>query len=73
MVKDCIKALNAAGNIWNLTVIWVPGHANISGNEKADLLAKMAVDIHPSWSEIVPLTISQVFTKVKEICMAAFE
>ena len=36
--KHMLKELNRANNI---TLIWVPGHNNIPGNEKADELAKL--------------------------------
>ena len=36
--KHMLKELNRANNI---TLIWVPGHNNIPGNEKADELAKI--------------------------------
>lgn len=38
-VLECKQALNRLGESNTVTVIWVPGHEGISGNEKADRLA----------------------------------
>ena len=40
-VKDCITRLNTIGQKNNLTVLWIPGHSNLHGNEEADRLANM--------------------------------
>ncbi|XP_020297531.1 uncharacterized protein LOC109862048 [Pseudomyrmex gracilis] len=41
VVWDCIKALNRLGERNNITLVWVPGHQGIQGNEVADSLAKL--------------------------------
>lgn len=38
-VRECKIALNAIGDENKVTIIWVPGHEDILGNERADLLA----------------------------------
>ena len=39
-VYECVKNLKEIGHQNVVNVIWVPGHEEYSGNEKADLLAK---------------------------------
>ena len=39
-VLECLESLKALGRHNNLTLMWVPGHQGITGNERADELAK---------------------------------
>ncbi|XP_020297722.1 uncharacterized protein LOC109862173 [Pseudomyrmex gracilis] len=41
VVWDCMQALNRLGERNNITLVWVPGHQDIQGNEVADSLAKL--------------------------------
>lgn len=55
--QECqIRAITAATTIINkkakVTLNWVPGHTDIKGNERADLLAKKATTIHPTQHQI---------------------
>lgn len=40
LVWDCMLALNLLGTKNTVTLMWVPGHSGIQGNEMADQLAK---------------------------------
>lgn len=40
LVLDCIEALTAVAQNNQITIIWVPAHSNIEGNDIADRLAK---------------------------------
>lgn len=40
-IKDRLTACKSRG--YEVTLVWVPGHSGVTGNEKADLLAKEAV------------------------------
>ncbi|GAB0100165.1 Odorant receptor [Sergentomyia squamirostris] len=42
LVLDCRKALNGLADSSPVTLIWVPGHTNIEGNNICDSLAKEA-------------------------------
>lgn len=44
MVYECKQRLNGLGSRNKVTLIWVPGHEGISGNEKADELARLGAE-----------------------------
>lgn len=61
-VWNCLQSLQHLGNGNNVTLIWVPGHCGIEGNEKADELAGEKTD------QLIPdlvLPISQCLVKGK--------
>jgi ribonuclease HI len=43
-VWSCLQKLQSLGNLNNVTLIWVPGHCGIEGNERADELARQKVN-----------------------------
>jgi len=42
LVEECQEALSALGALNEVTLVWVPGHHGIIGNEMADKLARQA-------------------------------
>jgi ribonuclease HI len=44
-VWNCLQKLQSIGNRNEVTLMWVPGHCGIEGNERADELAKQKVNM----------------------------
>lgn len=73
LVIECKKLLNELGTVSAVTLIWVPGHRDIAGNEKADELARLgsgmdislAIEISMPFGGAVYL-IEQHFRKVAD-------
>jgi hypothetical protein len=42
LVTECQNALSAPASLIEVTVVWVPGHCGIPGNEETDKLARQA-------------------------------
>lgn len=58
---ECWESLNELSHTNEVNVIWVPGHTGITGNEKADELAKMGAHATPTGPEpIVGTPLSRV-------------
>ena len=45
LVLNCLQVLKNLSSKCNLTLIWVPGHQGIEGNEIADGLAKTGAEL----------------------------
>lgn len=41
LMIECIESLKSLSNSNKVNLLWVPGHSNVEGNEKADNLARM--------------------------------
>jgi ribonuclease HI len=66
LTHECHEALNKLGRGRRLTLRWVPGHEDVEGNEKADLLAKQASAMNPNGPEpILPIPRTQIKTLSK--------
>lgn len=44
LVRNCIESLIVLGTNNRVTLLWVPGHQGVAGNEKADALAKKGAE-----------------------------
>lgn len=43
LIGDCHEAFNRLAGTKRVTILWVPGHSGIIGNDRADELAKAGV------------------------------
>lgn len=60
IVKKCRKTLSSLAGKLHLSVIWVPDHRNIFGNEKVDVLPKSGVSLDESEAKIIPCPLEQM-------------
>ncbi|XP_061724296.1 uncharacterized protein LOC133530403 [Cydia pomonella] len=44
LVRECREELNSIGKQRSVTVTWVPGHQGVTGNERADELARIGAE-----------------------------
>jgi ribonuclease HI/retron-type reverse transcriptase len=51
LALNTINTLNSIGSTNKVTVHWVPGHSNITGNDRADELARTGSDSRPTGPE----------------------
>jgi hypothetical protein len=65
LVLECRKLLMSLAETNSVTLIWVPGHAYVQGNENADELAHKGSAINFLGPEpALPLTLSRVKTSI---------
>lgn len=57
LVRDCREKLVSVGNRCSVTLLWVPGHRNIPGNEKADVLHTYLVLVLRNLPRYVQVTV----------------
>ncbi|XP_028161440.1 uncharacterized protein LOC114353581 [Ostrinia furnacalis] len=67
LVLEAILALNKLGRHNRVTLMWVPGHTGIEGNERADSLARQGSEAAPIGPEpIVPLSMSTLHMAMRQ-------
>lgn len=67
LVIECIQNLNMLGQHNSLEIMWVPGHSDIVGNDKADELAKKGAELRPIGPEpILPICNALTSNRLKE-------
>lgn len=58
VVRLCLSELKNIGGGRSVTLVWVPGHRNIPGNERADELARQGAGLDMAWSEDVHMPLN---------------
>ena len=57
-----------------ITLDWVPGHANFSGNETADTAAKQpSIEDGQTFGRITPMVANQISEVIKKLKIRTFE
>jgi ribonuclease HI len=62
LIRDTALALRP--HMVQVTVHWVPGHTSVPGNEKADVLAKLATEYQPTTR--IPISTSWLHRRIRE-------
>ena len=69
LVKDTISAINlVGGKVHRLEISWIKAHVGHIGNERADQLAREAVELTPTVHGIM-LPYSHFKTQVTNVCL----
>ncbi|KAK9681333.1 RNase H [Popillia japonica] len=67
LIADCRRIISQIKETGNVTLVWVPGHKGIFGNEKGDLLAKDGSSVEISYNKIFSLDYRRISAQlVKE-------
>ncbi|KAL0820148.1 hypothetical protein ABMA28_005307 [Loxostege sticticalis] len=67
LVLNAIHALNRLGKFNKVTLMWVPGHTGVEGNEMADSLARKGSETAPIGPEpFVPISKSTIHTAFRK-------
>lgn len=67
LVFECVTQLNKLARANELTLVWVPGHSGVSGNEKVDELARVGSSEPATGADpFLPLTRSWIVTSIRE-------
>lgn len=67
LVRECRDLLNSLGRQREITLMWVPGHSGVEGNDVADYVANCGADRHISWVETIPLPLSSPLMEIREV------
>lgn len=66
LTKRCLEALEKICEHNTVTLIWVPGHSEIEGNEYADLLARQGSSRHRSWTVNIECPMATVYKDITD-------
>lgn len=65
-VAKCRDEVRKAATHHQINICWVPGHCNVTGNEKADALARKGSDMNATEAEGLELPIGKLIANLKE-------
>lgn len=64
LTKKCLRMIDKVCDNNKVTLTWIPGHRNIDGNEKADLLARQGSSRHQSWTSKIEIPLAEIYLKI---------
>jgi ribonuclease HI len=67
VVEECKNYLVSLASRFKVTLVWVPGHRDIAGNERADELARQGAQTQEGTTEDVFLPLRSVRERVKSL------
>ncbi len=74
VVRDCQRVLKVAKENHRIGIEWVKGHADNTGNELADMLAKKASNLTPSTCEpCIPVPPSYIKLGIKQLGISEWQ